>query len=245
MQLKDGTPTGAGAFLLPMACLSPWLIVNVLGSAVTIPAKLEGLASTLIGLPSHLFTPITNVLGQLPPGVPGRDEALHGIADGFHMSGEVAVITCFTAAAVLVGWIDDCLTIQSRQGAGPRGLPASIQLIIQLVFALDLAAAVSMLFPQAIMHLAILPSAAVAMPKWMYCALCAFTYISMVNGVNLTDGLDGLAASCTALVFSTMAVLLAASHAQVAMVRVLLLYVHTCQQEFVKRCPSRGFDFKL
>lgn len=219
VQQKDGTPTGAGSFLLPSACLTFWLVLNSCG-IVPFFGRAEG-ALTL--LPSILLAPLAKALGQPAAIQPGQEAAVHGITDTVGISGELAVVLVFTMAAVLVGFIDDKLTLKSRQGTGPRGLPMSTQFMIQSATALALAAAVHMLFPQPIIDLAVLPSLVLSFPKWMYSALCAFTYISMVNAVNLTDGLDGLAASCTAMVFSTMAVVLVASHAKIAMVCILLL----------------------
>lgn len=121
-------------------------------------------------------------------------------------------------AAVRVGFIDDKLTLQSRRGNGPRGLAMTLHFKIQCATASVLAAAVYMLFPQAHINLSVLPSVVLCLPKWLYSALCAFTYVSMVNAVNFTDGLDGLAASCTAMVFATLAVVLEASNLPVSMV---------------------------
>lgn len=130
----------------------------------------------------------------------------------------MAVVVAFTMTAVVVGCIDDKLTLQSRQGKGPRGLPMATNFKIQCATACALAAVVHMLFPQPHINLELLPAVALCMPKWIYSCLCAFTYVSMVNAVNFTDGLDGLAASCTAMVFATLAVVLEASNLPVSMV---------------------------
>jgi phospho-N-acetylmuramoyl-pentapeptide-transferase len=39
-----------------------------------------------------------------------------------------------------------------------------------------------------------------------YLPLTAFCFAAMSNGVNLTDGLDGLAAGCSAAAFAGMAI---------------------------------------
>ena len=49
---------------------------------------------------------------------------------------------------------------------------------------------------------------AVAIEPWAYIAFAAFSIVAMSNGVNLTDGLDGLAGG--ALVFSFVAFLIIA-----------------------------------
>lgn len=169
-------------------------------------------------LKSFLLNPALQLYGRTAQTEVSQKAAMNGMMGAFSASWEVAVILSFTAAAVMVGHIDDRLTLQSRQGKGPRGIPIATHFLIQSAAALCLAIIVYIMNPKATLNLAVLPSFVLSIPKWMYSALCAFTYVSMVNAVNLTDGLDGLAASCTSLVFSTMAVILAASHGSVAMV---------------------------
>ena len=58
----------------------------------------------------------------------------------------------------------------------------------------------------------VLPGLALPLPALAYGALSAFTQVSEVNAVNLTDGLDGLGASCSALALSAAAVVVAPSN---------------------------------
>lgn len=117
-----------------------------------------------------------------------------------------------TLAASIVGLLDDFFTVNPRS-IECRGLSATEQLLIQGLSGLILAAASVHFMPQHLIsctghgtvtavQLHIAPWLSLAVPPIMYKLLCAFTYISEVNAVNLTDGLDGLAASCTALVLS-------------------------------------------
>lgn len=43
---------------------------------------------------------------------------------------------------------------------------------------------------------------------WLFIPFCLFIFLSVSNGVNLTDGLDGLAASCNLIYFMTFMVVL-------------------------------------
>ncbi|NCA68104.1 MAG: phospho-N-acetylmuramoyl-pentapeptide-transferase [Clostridia bacterium] len=47
---------------------------------------------------------------------------------------------------------------------------------------------------------------------WFYIPFCIFVFLAISNGVNLTDGLDGLAASCNLIYFITFAAVIFISY---------------------------------
>jgi UDP-N-acetylmuramyl pentapeptide phosphotransferase/UDP-N-acetylglucosamine-1-phosphate transferase len=206
VQLKDGTPTGAGTALIPLACFIAWMF----SSACFKHTFGQVLCQLLQSVWSFLTAQLASLLshGSI---LPRKPLALQGQ--------ELVVVIAFTMVAVLIGFVDDRLTVNSRQAKGPRGIRAGTQFKMQCAVALALATVVNVMLPQPSVSVLALPSVLVSLPTWLYSALCAFTYVSMVNAVNFTDGLDGLATSCTALVFSTMAVVLVASSENVALVR--------------------------
>ncbi len=101
-----------------------------------------------------------------------------------------------TTACGLVGMLDDYISIVARR---PLGLRARHKLALQLLVGLvlggyafiwpDLGTALSIPFAR---HVSI------DLGIW-YIPFAAFMLISMTNAVNLTDGLDGLAAGCVAI----------------------------------------------
>ena len=62
----------------------------------------------------------------------------------------------------------------------------------------------------------VLPGLVMPVPGVAYALLCAFTYVAEVNAVNLTDGIDGLGASCSAVVLAACALLAAPCNEGVA-----------------------------
>jgi phospho-N-acetylmuramoyl-pentapeptide-transferase len=132
-----------------------------------------------------------------------------------HSTSTTLQITAFVVGALMVGLLDDVRTVTSTTSK-KRGLTAGTHLKIQLACAACLAAAVLASFPQPEFLVALTPAVLIPLPRTIYLALCSFTYVSHVNGVNITDGLDGLAATCTSLILSTVGLLISAAHPDVA-----------------------------
>lgn len=104
-----------------------------------------------------------------------------------------------------IGFLDDYEKLRKKQNLG---LSARAKFILQL------AVAVALLYLLRLegyleAHLYIpFWNVTVDMPDWLYFVLAAFIVVGTVNAVNLTDGLDGLAASVTApvMIFYTAVV---------------------------------------
>ncbi len=107
----------------------------------------------------------------------------------------VLVFSLFFGA---IGFLDDYEKLKKKQNLG---LSAGAKFILQL------AVAVALLY---LLRLEgyLTPSlyvpfwnATIHLPEWMYFVLCAFIVVGTVNAVNITDGIDGLAASVCVPVF--------------------------------------------
>jgi len=100
----------------------------------------------------------------------------------------------------LLGFIDDYIKAVTHSS---RGFLARYKLILQVIIALA-----AMYFAVQMNTQAFLPwsTAPVSLPAWVYYTLGTFLLVGMVNAMNFTDGLDGLAPgmaviSLTAFVF--------------------------------------------
>jgi phospho-N-acetylmuramoyl-pentapeptide-transferase len=97
-----------------------------------------------------------------------------------------------------VGFLDDYEKLKKKQNLG---LSARAKFILQLVVAIALLYLLRLegyLTPELYIPFW---NITVSMPEWLYFVLAAFIIVGTVNSVNLTDGLDGLAASVTIPVF--------------------------------------------
>ncbi|MCD7844363.1 MAG: phospho-N-acetylmuramoyl-pentapeptide-transferase [Oscillospiraceae bacterium] len=98
-----------------------------------------------------------------------------------------------------IGFLDDFEKLKKKQNLG---LSARAKFILQLVVAIALLYLLRLegyLTPEAVY----IPfwNVTISMPEWLYFILAAFIIVGTVNSVNLTDGVDGLAASVTVPVF--------------------------------------------
>lgn len=121
------------------------------------------------------------------------------ITGGF--SSEKLVINLTMIAFGIIGFIDDYNKVAKKQNEGltPRG-----KLILQVLFGVILA--VYMMGREGTE--VFIPFAKVYVDfGWFYIPFVVFVLVAMANAVNLTDGLDGLASSTSAIVAMFFAVI--------------------------------------
>ncbi|HHW95133.1 MAG TPA: phospho-N-acetylmuramoyl-pentapeptide-transferase [Mogibacterium sp.] len=101
----------------------------------------------------------------------------------------------------MIGFIDDYNKISKKQN---EGLTPKQKMLLQILFGLALA--VFMTFREGTE--VFIPFAKIYVDfGWFYIPFIVFTEVAMANAVNLTDGLDGLASSTTAIVAITFSII--------------------------------------
>jgi phospho-N-acetylmuramoyl-pentapeptide-transferase len=100
------------------------------------------------------------------------------------------------AAGALIGIADD----RSKLMVGTRGIPARLKLPVQLLLALPIA---GVALSEGGMHQLWLPSS-----WWLVFPLAVVAIVGTANAVNITDGMDGLAAGLSIIAVGTTALLL-------------------------------------
>ena len=113
----------------------------------------------------------------------------------------VWVVTAITSLYGVIGWIDDARKIRKKSSGGLSG---RYKLLLQFAFALGICAWLwygESGLPADWVHVRngmSVPFVSyqkwhIVLPAWAYVCFAAFVIVAMSNGVNLTDGLDGLA----------------------------------------------------
>jgi phospho-N-acetylmuramoyl-pentapeptide-transferase len=204
-------------FLLLAACLlSDWKVANSLLTPPLLLAAGISVAVTAWGLPrlralklgqvireegpqAHLSKAGTPTMGGLlvvPVGV---------IVGGLISPGDPRLlgVAAITLATMAIGAVDDwrSLTRRHNMGLSPRG-----KLLLQAA-----AAVLFLIWAAAGQWLGGAQAGDVALPLgwvlplgWLIWPLGLFVFLAESNATNLTDGLDGLAAGCGAVVFTGM-----------------------------------------
>ncbi len=121
-----------------------------------------------------------------------------GIPDLREGSRGALFVLLFSLFFGAIGFLDDYEKLKKKQNLG---LSARAKFLLQLAVALVLLYLLRLegyLTP----HLYVpFWNVTLWLPEWLYFVLAAFIIVGTVNAVNLTDGLDGLAASVTIPVF--------------------------------------------
>ena len=102
-----------------------------------------------------------------------------------------------------VGLYDDCLKFRGRNAVGLRSLP---KLIVALAIGAGLGMAVAAGGPERYSVLEIPWTGRVVELGWAWMPFATLVVAGAAHAVNLTDGMDGLAAGCMAIVFSVLGV---------------------------------------
>ncbi len=113
---------------------------------------------------------------------------------------KIAIILSMFAFG-MIGFIDDYNKIAKKQN---EGLTPKQKMALQMLFGLALA--VFMMLSEG--SKVFIPFAKIYVDfGWFYIPFVVFTEVAMANAVNLTDGLDGLASSTTAIVATCFMIL--------------------------------------
>ena len=119
---------------------------------------------------------------------------------GSRLTGKIAILLSMFAFGA-IGFIDDYNKVAKKQN---EGLTPKQKLVLQAVFGLALA--VFMMLKEGTTMLIPFTGKVVDIGI-LYIPFIVFIEIAMANAVNLTDGLDGLASSTSAIVACTFAVI--------------------------------------
>jgi phospho-N-acetylmuramoyl-pentapeptide-transferase len=119
----------------------------------------------------------------------------------FARTGETLLLLIVGMA--VVGFVDDYLGVRRGRNLGlrKRGKIAG-QLIVAILFVL-----VSLHWVHTSTHLSFTRTFDVDLGAWGWGALAVFIIMAATNGVNLTDGMDGLAAGSGTLVFAALVII--------------------------------------
>ena len=178
--------------------------VSMLATALMIPALRKRQFGQFIreeGPQAHLSKAGTPTMGGLAM-ILGITIAMlvSGLVTGRFGADKLAILLSMYAFG-LVGFIDDYNKIAKKQN---EGLTPKQKLLLQVLFGLALA--VFMMVREGTSVL--IPFAKVSVNFGiLYIPFIIFVEVAMANSVNLTDGLDGLASSNTAIVAACFAVL--------------------------------------
>ncbi len=122
----------------------------------------------------------------------------------------VVAVAVLTLAYGLVGWLDDWQVIrqQSNQGLTPQQ-----KFGLQLLVALSFCGWLAWIGMEGSIHLPLLGELPL---NWAYWPLAMFVLVGTNNAVNLTDGMDGLAAGVVSCLLLGLGLIIAPTHPSLA-----------------------------
>ena len=185
--------TAAFGFLVSMLCtgrLIPYLRHRQFGQFIRED-----------GPEAHLSKAGTPTMGGLAMAAGITAAIILAMILGIGRAGDLIAVLLSMYAFGAVGFIDDYNKIAKKQN---EGLTPKQKLLLQCLFGLLLA--LFMMYREGTSVFVPFIKARVDM-GWMFIPFIVFIEVAMANAVNLTDGLDGLASSQTAIVACTFAVL--------------------------------------
>lgn len=122
------------------------------------------------------------------------------------MRGEVLLLALAILGYTLVGWLDDYLIVKKRHN---KGLTAKQKLGGQILVGAGFALGLHLLGHGTSVILPFTNGQGLLELSWAYYALVIFIMVGTTNAVNLTDGLDGLAAGTVAIALAGLSLVLA------------------------------------
>lgn len=132
----------------------------------------------------------------------------------------VLLATLVTVGNGVIGFLDDYLKIKHKNS---KGLPGKLKLLFQLVIAVGIVFQLyeSGMMPEAVRYKLALPltnfyTSELVLPAWLYMGFATFVILGASHGVNLTDGLDGLAIGPVIIAAGTFLVLTYAAGTMIA-----------------------------
>lgn len=137
-------------------------------------------------------------------------------AVGVRLTVRTAFVFVACGAGASMGLVDDLL---SQRGRRSQGIPARVMLPLQVLAACGLYG-LTFLLPQTplLVPFSQVPLSTELLPSWAVFLLVIVAYPAVVNAVNMSDGLDGLASGCVVLVLLGALPLVAYSPDLVALV---------------------------
>ena len=195
----------SGYVLFPAAFAVAFLLAAIIAYPVlTLMRKLKAGQTVLVYVDKHAGKSGTPTMG----GVIFLAAAILTCAIFGGMDYSFCAVACATAAAyALLGFLDDFIKIKFKRNLGLRAYQkAALQLAVALIvgfFCLN---------NPLIGGEFVIPflDATVNFGVWTV-PFVVFVFLATTNGVNLTDGMDGLAGSVSCVFFGVMAILLAVS----------------------------------
>lgn len=174
------------AAVLLTSILIPLLIKKQAGQNI----RQEGPSAHLSKAGTPSMGGIAIILATIVAGIVGRN-----------YSADTIVILAGLVLFGLIGFIDDYLKVVKKENEGFKVLP---KLSLQIIFALGIAIYMAYFSGKGTEVYIPFADTYYDFGIW-YILFITFTIVAMVNAVNLTDGLDGLAAGTTAIVCISMA----------------------------------------
>ena len=153
------------------------------------------------GPQAHLAKAGTPTMGGVAMAAGVSVALLVGLIMGMAHAGDLLAILLSMFAFGAIGFIDDYNKVAKKQN---EGLTPKQKLLLQCAFGAALA--VFMMVREGSTVLIPFTGKSVDM-GWLYIPFVIFIEVAMSNSVNLTDGLDGLASSVSAIVACTFAVI--------------------------------------
>ena len=153
------------------------------------------------GPEAHLSKAGTPTMGGIAMAAGITAAIILAIILGIGRAGDLITVLLSMYAFGAVGFIDDYNKIAKKQN---EGLTPRQKLLLQCVFGLLLA--IFMMYREGTSIFIPFVKTRVDI-GWMFIPFVVFIEVAMANAVNLTDGLDGLAASQTAIVACAFAII--------------------------------------